>query len=94
MEIIITRAQLQQNRACLVYLKSPEWVSDYGYGDGEGALVYKDWEASKARLLSSPETIEFLAFLVKRNLVPMSQEEFLQTRASQRQAIYDQIGRK
>ena len=69
MQVTITKSQLEANRACKVYLTSPEW-------NGE-ALVYADWDATVSRLLATREGMSHLDFLVVRALVPMTVEEFI-----------------
>lgn len=70
MQVVITIARLKGSNACSVYLDSPEWDNE------QQALVYTDWEASVARLLSTRAGTAHLSFLVSRELVPMTREEF------------------
>jgi len=78
MQVVITKAQLDEQRACSAYLKSPEWDA------GQQALVYSDWDATVARLLSSRIGTVFLDFLVVHGLVPMTVTEFIDARARAR----------
>lgn len=78
MQVVITREKLVASNACDVYLKSPEWDAE------QGALVYSNWDASVARLLSTRRGIKFLGFLVESKLVPMTTSEFNARRAEGR----------
>ena len=69
MQVIITKAQLEANRACKAYLTSPEW-------NGE-ALVYSDWDATVKRLLTTRSGTVYLDYLVAHGLVPMTKDEFV-----------------
>lgn len=68
--VVITKLNLEKNRACSAYLRSPEWDQK------QQALVYSDWSATVQRLLSTPQGITYLSFLVSHKLVPMTMEEF------------------
>lgn len=69
--VVITLAELEASpKACDVYLRSPEWDAE------RQALVYPDWSATVARLLSTRAGITWLDYLVKRGLVPMTRDEF------------------
>lgn len=74
MQVVISRDRLEASHACPVYLKSPEWDTELQ------ALVYSDWDASAARLLSTPRGTKYLGFLVKSGLVPMTQAQFTEAR--------------
>lgn len=78
MQVVISKNQLEAVKACPVYLDSPEWDQE------QNALVYADWEASAARLLSTRSGTSYLQFLVSRELVPMTAEEFEVARAARR----------
>ncbi len=80
MQVIITEGQLKASHACPVYADSPEWDRE------QSALVYPDWEASVARLLSTRAGRGYLQFLVSRGLVPMTKEEFDVALAARRSA--------
>ena len=72
MQVVVTRAQLDEHKACPRYATSPNW-------NGE-ALVYPDWDQAVDRLLSTPDGIDRLGWLVVHELVPMSRSEFIAAR--------------
>lgn len=78
MEVVVTKDQLQANRACGVYLDSPEWDKE------REALVYSDWSATVERLLSTRPGTMYLDFLVVKGLVPMTVAEFNAAKNSRR----------
>lgn len=73
-QVVISKNKLEQLGACKAYLTSPEW-------NGE-ALVYSDWDATVKRLMSTGPGVTYLGFLVAKELVPMTKEEFARTRAA------------
>lgn len=78
MQVVVTEGRLKERHACDAYLKSPEWDQE------QQALVYADWSATVERLLSSRKGTSFLSWLVDGCLVPMTQIEFVEARASRR----------
>jgi hypothetical protein len=78
MQVVITEGQLKASAACPVYLDSPEWDHE------QNALVYADWSATVERLFSTRAGTGYLQFLVSRELVPMTAEEFKTAHAARR----------
>jgi hypothetical protein len=78
MQVVITKDQLEKVHACTRYLNSPEWDA------GQQALVYSDWEATIARLLSSRRGTMYLEFFVVHELVPMTKSQFLEAKKAVR----------
>jgi|GEM_PF-7064187 len=76
MQVVITKGQLEAVKACNVYLDSPEWDAL------EESLVYANWEATVERLLATRAGSSYLAFLVSRELVPMTMTEFKAARTA------------
>jgi hypothetical protein len=74
MQVVITKDQLVASKACSVYFDSPEWNAE------QQALVYADWNVTVERLLSDRAGTTYLDFLVSKNLVPMTREEFKEAR--------------
>jgi hypothetical protein len=74
MQVVITKDRLVASNACPVYLDSPEWDKE------QQALVYSDWDATVVRLLSTPRGTKYLGFLIKSELVPMTQAQFTEVR--------------
>jgi hypothetical protein len=82
MQVVIPKNRLEEERACPVYLESPEW-------NGE-ALVYANWDQTVSRLLSTRAGTTYLGFLVVHKLVPMTAPELTEAR---RLARLDEIKR-
>lgn len=78
MQVVITKKQLQDEKSCGAHLNSPEW------SESEQALVYTDWDATVERLLSTNNGTDFLDWLVLKQLVPMTKDEFIQARNARR----------
>lgn len=76
MEVIVTKDQLRGT--CGVHINSPEWNSE------QEALVYRDWDATVTRLLSTREGTAHLDALVAKKIVPMTKDEFIAARKSRR----------
>jgi hypothetical protein len=76
MEVIVTKEQLRET--CGVHTSSPEWNAE------REALVYPDWDATVARLLSTRKGTAYLDALVARGIVPMTRDEFIEARKSRR----------
>jgi hypothetical protein len=79
MQVIITKDQLAANSACPAYLTSPEWSTE------QEALVYVDWDATVARLAQTQAGIDYLGWLVRCSLVPMTRSQFAATRRAARE---------
>jgi hypothetical protein len=75
MRVRIDKAVLKRHRACTAAYTSVEW------DEAQQALIYNDWEASIARLLSSPEGVKQLEWLVAHKLVPMTEAEFSEAKS-------------
>lgn len=85
MEVIVTKAQLEEKGACGDQYESPYW------NNSRQALVYPDWAAAVERFLTSRDGVRRLRFLVFNGLVPMTRDELAKSRwATRPQRLADE----